>query len=104
MQGIWSRCFPLYAELRRLIDADVIGKVQHVQVSFGEYSDVLPPRVREKDQAGGAVMDRGGDYIEWRAGCICTTQIYRVKTKDFGQFWSHIVLTSVWVLKNSHNN
>ena len=59
MEGIWSRCFPAYNKVRELIREEVIGKAQHVQVTFGEYSDVLPERVRERDQAGGALLDRG---------------------------------------------
>ena len=58
---MWSRCFPAYAKARELIEAGAIGEVQHVQASFGEYSPTLVPRIREKELAGGALLDRGND-------------------------------------------
>lgn len=35
MEAIWSRCFPIYNELRKIIDAGTIGDVLQVTVDFG---------------------------------------------------------------------
>lgn len=35
MEAIWSRTFPVYAELRKLIDLDSIGEVFYVSANFG---------------------------------------------------------------------
>lgn len=35
MEAIWSRCFPIYVDLRRHIDANAIGDVLYVYVAFG---------------------------------------------------------------------
>lgn len=35
MEAVWSRCFPAYRELRKLLDAGTIGDVLHVRVEFG---------------------------------------------------------------------
>lgn len=35
MEALWSRCFPVYKELRRLLEAEKIGKVLQVSVHFG---------------------------------------------------------------------
>jgi len=62
LQGIWSRCFPAYDKLRCLLRDEIIGKAQHVQVQLGKYSETLKPRMREKEQAGGALLDLGKHY------------------------------------------
>uniref|UniRef100_H2ZJX9 Trans-1,2-dihydrobenzene-1,2-diol dehydrogenase n=1 Tax=Ciona savignyi TaxID=51511 RepID=H2ZJX9_CIOSA len=59
MEAIWSRCFPAYSKLKELIASGVIGEVGHVQVSFGEFSSKLVPRIELKELAGGALLDRG---------------------------------------------
>nr|XP_002121621.1 trans-1,2-dihydrobenzene-1,2-diol dehydrogenase-like [Ciona intestinalis] len=59
MEAIWSRYFPAYRHVRKLLDDKVIGEAKHVQASFGESSDKLVPRVAEKELAGGALLDRG---------------------------------------------
>ena len=59
MEGVWSRFFPAYQQVRRLVREEVIGKAQHIQVQFGEYSDEVAPRISEKNLAGGALLDRG---------------------------------------------
>lgn len=35
MEGIWSRCFPVYEAVKKEIDSGSIGEVQQVLVSFG---------------------------------------------------------------------
>jgi dihydrodiol dehydrogenase / D-xylose 1-dehydrogenase (NADP) len=35
MEGIWSRCFPIYTELKYILDAGSIGDVIQINVNFG---------------------------------------------------------------------
>lgn len=35
MEAVWSRCFPAYEELKKLINSGTIGEVLHVKASFG---------------------------------------------------------------------
>lgn len=35
MEGVWSRCFPIYDSLKQILDANMIGDVKHVSASFG---------------------------------------------------------------------
>lgn len=57
-QAVWSRCFPVYAEVGRLLSESAVGQVKMVKVYFG-----LPlldrERVTQKEQGGGALMDIG---------------------------------------------
>ncbi|CAK8679886.1 trans-1,2-dihydrobenzene-1,2-diol dehydrogenase-like [Clavelina lepadiformis] len=59
MEAIWSRCFPAYHKVQELLDSDVIGTVNHVQAHFGEVFEPIAPRILSRDQAGGALLDRG---------------------------------------------
>lgn len=34
-EAVWSRCFPVYKELRKQLDAGVIGDIKQVNVGFG---------------------------------------------------------------------
>ena len=35
MEAVWSRCFPAYEQLRKLLDAGTIGDVLQVNADFG---------------------------------------------------------------------
>ncbi|KAK2894390.1 hypothetical protein QQF64_012782 [Cirrhinus molitorella] len=56
MEAVWSRCFPAYAEVRRLLSEKTIGDVRMVKVYFG-----LPllDRERTTQKGGGSLMDIG---------------------------------------------
>uniref|UniRef100_A0A673G467 Trans-1,2-dihydrobenzene-1,2-diol dehydrogenase n=1 Tax=Sinocyclocheilus rhinocerous TaxID=307959 RepID=A0A673G467_9TELE len=58
MEAVWSRCFPVYAEVGRLLSESAVGQVKMVKVYFG-----LPlldrERATQKEQGGGALMDIG---------------------------------------------
>lgn len=34
-EAVWSRCFPVYKDLRNQLDAGVIGDIKQVNVGFG---------------------------------------------------------------------
>lgn len=58
MEGVWSRHFPLYKELRNTLADGTLGDVKHLIVSFGfplwEF-----PNVRERALGGGAMFAIG---------------------------------------------
>uniref|UniRef100_A0A8C7STZ7 Trans-1,2-dihydrobenzene-1,2-diol dehydrogenase n=1 Tax=Oncorhynchus mykiss TaxID=8022 RepID=A0A8C7STZ7_ONCMY len=58
MEAIWSRCFPLHREVRRLLAEDAIGDVKLVKASFGS-PQLHIPRSVEKELGGGALLDIG---------------------------------------------
>lgn len=35
MEALWSRCFPAYIEMKRIIDSGEIGEVLFTSVNFG---------------------------------------------------------------------
>ncbi|XP_041348491.1 trans-1,2-dihydrobenzene-1,2-diol dehydrogenase-like [Gigantopelta aegis] len=63
MEAVWSRCFPLYDEIRRQLDGGHMGKPLVVMASF-----VLPildiARVGEKRLGGGGLMDIGSYTVQ----------------------------------------
>ncbi|XP_052387921.1 trans-1,2-dihydrobenzene-1,2-diol dehydrogenase [Carassius gibelio] len=58
MEAVWSRCFPVYAEVDRLLSENTVGEVKVVRVCFG-----LPllhrERTSQKEQGGGALINIG---------------------------------------------
>ncbi len=57
-QAIWSRCFPVYAEVRRLLAEEAVGEVKLVKAYFGS-PQLHIPRSVEKELGGGALLDIG---------------------------------------------
>lgn len=35
MEGVWSRCFPIYDTIKQMLAAESIGDIHHVVVNFG---------------------------------------------------------------------
>jgi len=58
MEGVWSRHFPLYQELRRAITSNALGEVRHLALSFG-FPLWEVPNVRERVLGGGAMFAIG---------------------------------------------
>ncbi|XP_069803806.1 trans-1,2-dihydrobenzene-1,2-diol dehydrogenase-like [Dendropsophus ebraccatus] len=61
MEAFWSRFFPVYEEIRSLLDRKVIGEVKLVRAEFCA-SLLGVPRAVEKELGGGALLD---------VGCYC---------------------------------
>jgi len=58
LEGIWSRFFPVYQEIRDQISAGALGDVKTVQVAFTiPIADV--PRIKQRELGGGSLMDIG---------------------------------------------
>jgi predicted dehydrogenase len=60
MEAMWTRFMPALAEVRRIIDAGLIGQVRQLQADFG-FSASLDPEHRGNKRAlgGGALLDLG---------------------------------------------
>ena len=56
---MWSRFFPAYAKVKELISSGVIGSVKFVHSRFGTAYTTMPPRIAEKELAGGGLLDVG---------------------------------------------
>lgn len=57
-QAIWSRCFPAYAEVQRLLAEEAVGEVKLVKAYFGSPQLHIPRSVK-KELGGGALLDIG---------------------------------------------
>lgn len=57
-QAIWSRCFPVHAEVRRLLAEEAVGELKLVKAYFGS-PQLHVPRSVEKELGGGALLDIG---------------------------------------------
>ncbi|KAJ8971448.1 hypothetical protein NQ314_000705 [Rhamnusium bicolor] len=65
MDGIWSRCFPVYRELKNIIESGEIGEVVQVTVEFGA-SIAEVERVKSKELGGGATLDLGVYILQFQ--------------------------------------
>ncbi|EFN80683.1 trans-1,2-dihydrobenzene-1,2-diol dehydrogenase [Harpegnathos saltator] len=58
MEGVWSRCFPIYDNIKKMLEAGCMGDIHHVSASFGfDLMDV--DRITKKELGGGTVLDLG---------------------------------------------
>ncbi|XP_067940128.1 trans-1,2-dihydrobenzene-1,2-diol dehydrogenase-like [Watersipora subatra] len=58
MEALWSNFFPTYMEIKNQLALETVGKVVHMEASFGlAISDV--PRLNLRDLGGGASLDLG---------------------------------------------
>ncbi|KAG5897496.1 hypothetical protein JTB14_031118 [Gonioctena quinquepunctata] len=58
MEAVWSRCFPAYLEMKRLMDAGAIGDVMFASVHFGHALQHVE-RLTSLQLGGGAILDLG---------------------------------------------
>jgi dihydrodiol dehydrogenase / D-xylose 1-dehydrogenase (NADP) len=58
LEGIWSRYFPVYSKLRRIIESGTIGDVKAVFVTHGTDMRHVD-RVQDRSVGGGAILDIG---------------------------------------------
>ncbi|KAE8365224.1 hypothetical protein BDV27DRAFT_157134 [Aspergillus caelatus] len=70
MEGLWTRFLPVSVEVRRLLQAGVIGTVTHVFADNGLGADLhrdlaTGDRMVVKELAGGALLDLGVYSIHW---------------------------------------
>ncbi|XP_074029708.1 trans-1,2-dihydrobenzene-1,2-diol dehydrogenase [Leptinotarsa decemlineata] len=65
MEAVWSRCFPAYLEVRRMIDAGEIGDVMFASVNFGHALQHVD-RLTSKELGGGAILDLGVYILQFQ--------------------------------------
>jgi predicted dehydrogenase len=60
MEGLWTRCMPVYRQVADWLQQGYIGKIRNVRSNF-EIELPYDPRVRQfrPDRAGGALLDLG---------------------------------------------
>ncbi|KAJ7373097.1 hypothetical protein OS493_014245 [Desmophyllum pertusum] len=58
MEALWTRFFPLYADVKNLVDSNALGDIRVALVSFGSNMD-SQERMQDPDQGGGALLDIG---------------------------------------------
>lgn len=58
MEAIWSRCFPVYDELKKILDSGELGTIYQVSVNFGFPLQNIE-RLTAKNLGGGATLDLG---------------------------------------------
>ena len=55
---MWTRFFPLHADVKNLVDSNVLGELRVALVSLGFNLDSLE-RLQDPNQGGGALLDLG---------------------------------------------
>ena len=55
---MWTRCFPVYREIRKILDSGSLGNLRAISVSQGANIASIP-RLYRKDLGGGCVLDLG---------------------------------------------
>lgn len=71
MEGMWSRCLPVYRKIQEWICAGKIGKVRLIDSSFSEKNQFLPQsRLYNKSLGGGSMFDVGIYNIDFATGLL----------------------------------
>lgn len=65
MEAVWSRCFPVYKELERIIKSGELGEVMHASVEFGFPLQGIE-RLTQKEMGGGAILDLGVYILQFQ--------------------------------------
>ena len=55
---MWTRFFPLFADVKNLVDSNALGEVRVAMISFGSNMDTKE-RAQDPNQGGGALLDIG---------------------------------------------
>ena len=58
-QGIWSRYFPVYDQLRKDLATELYGKAQFLSVDFGAPMWSIIPNIKENRTGGGCLYTFG---------------------------------------------
>lgn len=58
MEAVWTRCFPLYDELRQILKEGVIGEPIYLSIQFGS-RNAYQERFCKRDLGGSSVLDLG---------------------------------------------
>ena len=55
---MWTRFFPIYADIKNLIDSNTLGEIRVATISFGLNAE-FNTRLQEPDLGGGGLLDIG---------------------------------------------
>ena len=75
MEAIWSRTFPVYKQLQKMLKQKTIGDVKHMFMTNGV--STKGPNLYIKEYGGGTVLEAAGDCIQL---CLLTLGSYLKKT------------------------
>ncbi|KAG8433998.1 hypothetical protein GDO86_012380 [Hymenochirus boettgeri] len=64
MEAFWSRCFPVYEQIRTCLSQKAIGDVKVVRAEFG-FKQHHVPRAVQKELGGGSLLDIGCYCIQF---------------------------------------
>lgn len=89
MEALWTRMLPLYAELRRRIDAGAIGRLTRITVQYGFVAQgARKDRKFDSRLGGGALLDIGVynlGFLQWVAGGMPTEIVTdALRINDYG--------------------
>ncbi|XP_056642359.1 trans-1,2-dihydrobenzene-1,2-diol dehydrogenase-like [Diorhabda sublineata] len=65
MEAVWSRCFPAYKEMKKIIESGEIGEVLQVNVDFG-VPIIQNERINKKELGGGVILDLGVYLLQFQ--------------------------------------
>ena len=88
MEAMWTRFFPLFSTVRKLIMSGRIGSVLELRADYG---NVVPydPRHRlwNPDLAGGALLDLGVYPLSWAVGLLGWRKRFRPTPRSLRTVW-----------------
>uniref|UniRef100_A0A1I7YMN0 Trans-1,2-dihydrobenzene-1,2-diol dehydrogenase n=1 Tax=Steinernema glaseri TaxID=37863 RepID=A0A1I7YMN0_9BILA len=64
-EGFWSRFFPVYKDIRRLLDSNAIGEVKIIQADMGFPIMASTERLSKKEYGGGMAFDVGCYLVQF---------------------------------------
>jgi len=93
MEAFWSRCFPIYEEIRQSLREGKIGEPKFIQGSFGIQMDPQDmARVFEKKLGGSRLIDLGCYLI------MCTTMMFNGQRPQAVHAWGKLNKEGVDIL------
>lgn len=59
MEAMWTRFLPLYTFIKEKFTSGQFGKIEHMQITFGDKATMPKERLLKADLGGGALLDIG---------------------------------------------
>ena len=83
MEGMWTRFLPAIVQVKKWLDAGLIGRINHVYADFGFTNDWGPERrLLNRNLCGGSLMDNGVYPISF-ASLVYGRQPDEIKTTSY---------------------
>jgi predicted dehydrogenase len=100
MEAMWTRFMPALAEVRRIIDSGLLGKISQVHADFGFAATQDPEhRVNKRELGGGALLDLGIYPLSIACALLGPVQAVQAQAvlSDGG-----VDLTTGWSMQHAH--